>query len=185
MRIIDASEDEPTVRQMAEMLRDGFSDTGTDAWQTPEECLAEVRGSLEENKISRIAVEGEEVLAWTVGAPIYDGEVWELEILVVRRDRKLKGLGRQMLADFEEQVRARKGSVVFLGTDDENCRTSLGGIELYPDPLAHLASIENTGRHPYEFYQRCGYTLTGVVPDANGPGKPDIHMTKRIVNSES
>jgi hypothetical protein len=25
-----------------------------------------------------------------------------------------------------------------------------------------------------------GYTITGVVPDANGIGKPDILMSKRI-----
>jgi aminoglycoside 6'-N-acetyltransferase I len=35
-------------------------------------------------------------------------------------------------------------------------------------------------RHPYEFYQKMGYTITGVMPDANGIGKPDIFMSRRI-----
>ena len=78
------------------------------------------------------------------------------------------------------KLKKRGGSVVFLGSDDENNRTSLGGIDLYPNPLEHVAKLENKGGHPYEFYQKCGYTITGLIPDANGPGKPDIWMTKRL-----
>jgi aminoglycoside 6'-N-acetyltransferase I len=29
-------------------------------------------------------------------------------------------------------------------------------------------------------YQKCGFLIVGVMPDANGPGKPDILMAKRI-----
>jgi aminoglycoside 6'-N-acetyltransferase I len=36
------------------------------------------------------------------------------------------------------------------------------------------------GNHPFLFYRKLGYTVTGVVPDANGPGKPDILMSKRL-----
>lgn len=43
-----------------------------------------------------------------------------------------------------------------------------------------IASIRNLGGHPYEFYQRCGFTIVGVLPDASGPGKPDIFMAKRL-----
>ena len=180
MQIIDAYNDETLNRQMTEILHDGFSDTGTNAWQTIEECFEEVENSLDDEKISRIAVdENEKVLAWTIGAEIYD-VTWELELLVVRRDSKLQGIGRKMLADFEEQVRMRKGSVVFLGSDDENNRTSLGGIELYPNPLEYLTNIKNLGGHPFEFYQKCGYTIIGVIPHANGFGKPDIWLSKQI-----
>lgn len=35
-------------------------------------------------------------------------------------------------------------------------------------------------RHPYEFYLKLGYTVVGVIPDANGPGKPDILMATRL-----
>jgi aminoglycoside 6'-N-acetyltransferase I len=181
MKIIDATTDANLNKQMAVVLLAGFSDTGTNAWQTLEECLEEVRDSLDAKKISRIAIdESEEVLAWTIGAEIYDGHTWELELLVVRRDKQLKGIGRKMLEDFEGQVKKRNGLVVFLGSDDENNRTSLGGVELYPNPLEHLANIKNIGGHPFEFYQKCGYTIVGVVPDANGFGKPDIYMTKQV-----
>jgi aminoglycoside 6'-N-acetyltransferase I len=181
MKIIDAANNKNLFPQMAEILLDGFSDTGTAAWSSMEECLEEVDDSLDEARISRVAVaENENVLAWTSGAEIYAGQTWELELLVVRRNSKQRGIGRKMLGDFEGQVLKRGGSVVFLGSDDENNRTSLGGIELYPDPLGHLANIKNIGRHPYEFYQKCGYTITGVIPHANGFGKPDIWMTKQL-----
>ena len=181
MRIINTPKDENLNRQMVEILRDGFSDTGTEAWSTEDECFETLNDSLKETKISRIAVDNSEiVLGWSIGEEIYTGHTWELELLVVRRDLKLKGIGRAMLEDFEAQVRQRNGTVVFLGSDDENNRTSLGGIELYPNPLEHAAYIKNLDGHPYEFYQKCGYTITGVIPDANGFGKPDIWMTKRL-----
>jgi aminoglycoside 6'-N-acetyltransferase I len=50
----------------------------------------------------------------------------------------------------------------------------------YPDVWPHVAAIKNLGRHPYEFYQRLGFVIVGVLPDANGLGKPDIYMAKRV-----
>lgn len=59
--------------------------------------------------------------------------------------------------------------------------TSVGGIDLYPDVLRHLRDLRDLGRrHPFLFYQRLGFVVTGVLPDANGPGKPDIFMSKRV-----
>jgi len=74
----------------------------------------------------------------------------------------------------------RGGSTIYLGTDDENGRTSLGGVDLYPDPLMAAAQIQNLRRHPFEFYRKLGFAIVGVLPDANGFGKPDIFMAKRV-----
>ena len=46
--------------------------------------------------------------------------------------------------------------------------------------VGRLAGIRNLRRHPYEFYQKLGYVIIGAIPDANGFGKPDILMAKRI-----
>ena len=54
------------------------------------------------------------------------------------------------------------------------------GVDLYDNLPQRLATVRNLRRHPFEFYQRLGFTIVGVVPDANGPGKPDILMAKRI-----
>jgi len=31
---------------------------------------------------------------------------------------------------------------------------------------------------------RCGYRLVGVMPDANGYGKPDLYLAKRLRAAE-
>ena len=50
---------------------------------------------------------------------------------------------------------------------------------LYDDIPRHITELRDLGtRHPFLFYRRLGYVVTGIVPDANGPGKPDIYMSK-------
>jgi aminoglycoside 6'-N-acetyltransferase I len=100
--------------------------------------------------------------------------------MVVRSDRRRNGIGRALVADLESQVRARGGLTVMLGTDDEDAMTTLGGADLYTNLGQQIAAIRNLKNHPYEFYQKCGYTIIGVMPDANGRGKPDIYMAKKI-----
>jgi aminoglycoside 6'-N-acetyltransferase I len=107
--------------------------------------------------------------------------VWELHPLVVRQAAQGGGVGRALVEDLVAQVRERGGLTLTLGSDDEDDMTSLSGVDLYPDVWRHIATIRNLRRHPYEFYQRCGFSIIGLVPDANGPGKPDILMARRVV----
>ena len=183
MKILDVTgENTRAIKQIAELLLDGFSDTGTTSWCSVDEAMAEVQESLQPGRISRIAVDDQnDALGWIGGIQRYGGNVWELHPLVVRRNRQRQGLGRILVADFEKQVAQRGGHTVRLGTDDENCRTTLGGIDLYPDVLDKLRTVENRKSHPFEFYLKVGYHVVGVVPDANGFGKPDILMAKRII----
>ena len=111
---------------------------------------------------------------------MYSGNVWELHPLVVSSKHRGQGIGSSLVKDFEEQVRKRGGITVWLGSDDENGSTTLSGIDVYPDVLKRIADIRNIKRHPYEFYQKLGYTIVGILPDANGFGKPDIFMAKRV-----
>ncbi len=80
-------------------------------------------------------------------------------------------------------MRERGALTLWLGTDDEDDQTTLSGVDLYPDIGAHIAAIKNLKRHPYEFYQKLGFVIVGVMPDANGPGKPDIYMAKRVAST--
>ncbi len=172
--------DADVIRQCAELLVEGFQHI-PDTWSTLDEALEEVEGMLAPERICRAMVdEAEVVLGWIGGIPGYDGNVWELHPLVVRSSARRRGVGRALVADFEAQVKARGGLTIHLGSDDETNSTSLGGIDLYPNPLEHLARIQNLKDHPYEFYQKCGYVFIGLMPDANGFGKPDIFMGKRV-----
>jgi len=182
MKIVDlTSENAPAIEQVAELLVAGFGDTGTASWRNMGEAIETVQKSFRPGRMSRIAVDEQgKVLGWIGGIEEYHGNVWELHPLVVRQNCQGQGVGRTLVADFERQVAERGGHTIRLGTDDENCRTTLGGVDIYPDVLEKLRSIENIRRHPFEFYLKVGYHIVGVIPDANGFGKPDILMAKRI-----
>lgn len=169
------------IEQIASLLMEGFSDAGITLWPTMDAAINEVEESLQPSRISRMAIsENHDVLGWIGGIKQYDGNVWELHPVIVRQDCRRQGLGRRLVVDFEQQVAKRGGHTVWLGTDDENCRTTIGGIDLYPCVLDKLQAIKNRGSHPFEFYVRLGFHIVGVIPDANGFGKPDILMAKRV-----
>jgi aminoglycoside 6'-N-acetyltransferase I len=70
---------------------------------------------------------------------------------------------------------AERGALTLLvGTSDETDRTTLFGADLYD---AKLRSIRS---HPLDFYLKVGFTVVGVVPDAEGPGQPTITLAKRV-----
>jgi len=121
------------------------------------------------------------VLGWISGISQYEGRVWELHPLVVHVSHQGQGIGRALVVDFEERVRERDGLTILLGTDDVAGQTTLAGIDLFPHVWEHVTHIKNLKQHPYEFYQKLGYVIVGVIPDANGLGKPDILMAKSLV----
>jgi aminoglycoside 6'-N-acetyltransferase I len=182
MRIVDLPPaDEELVRQVAGMLVEGFREGWPEAWPDLESAIEEVRESFEAGRISRVALdERGAAVGWVGGLPRYGGRVWELHPLVVRPDVQGQGIGRALVGDLEARVRERGGQTVTLGTDDESGATSLSGVDLYDDLPRHLAGARSITRHPLEFYRKLGYTVVGVIPDANGWGKPDILMAKRL-----
>jgi aminoglycoside 6'-N-acetyltransferase I len=145
-----------------------------------ETAFSIVREMFEPDFINLVARDDSGVIGWIGGQPIYDGHVYELHPLAVRPDQQRRGIGRALVAALEAEVGARGASTLFVGTDDELERTTVGGVDLYPNPLEHLARIEDRTGHPFRFYQSVGFVLVGVLPDANGPGKPDLFMAKRV-----
>jgi aminoglycoside 6'-N-acetyltransferase I len=181
MQIIDLDpNDEALVQQCAALLVEGFRETAPSAWPDLPSALEEVRECLEPDRIIRMAVEDPGLVLGWVGARHNYAKVWELHPLVVRPDRQGQGIGRALVLDLEQRVRERGAVTLYLGTDDEADQTTLSGVDLYPNPLEHLQRIRNRRGHPYEFYQKLGFVIVGVIPDANGPGKPDILMAKRV-----
>jgi aminoglycoside 6'-N-acetyltransferase I len=181
VKIQDLSRDDPVViQQVAMLLVEGFKQHWPDAWPTLEAAIKEVDESLAEGRISRIAINSSGLILGWIGGQHFYANVWELHPLVVRTDQQRKGVGRALVADLEAQVRQRGALTLILGTDDEDHMTTLSDVDLYPDVWHHIAHLQNLQGHPYEFYQKLGYTITGVIPDANGIGKPDIWMAKHI-----
>jgi aminoglycoside 6'-N-acetyltransferase I len=181
-RIVDLqADDERMLHQTAMLLVDVFREHFPESWPNLEAGLAEVRESLQPDRISRVAVADDgTVLGWIGGISQYDGRVWELHPLVVATTHQRRGIGRVLVTDLEARARERGGLTLWAGADDEDNRTSLGGVDLYDNLPGKLATVRNLGGHPYTFYQRLGFTIVGVMPDANGFGKPDIFLAKGI-----
>lgn len=177
-----ASGDETLMAEAAQLLvhhfgglPGGYHDLAT--------ALAEVRESLEPGRVSRVAVEdaaaGPRLIGWIGGIPRYP-EAWELHPLVVDPAHQGRGVGRALVADLEREVARRGGRVLYVGTDDARGETALARIPLGPGVLRAAAAVTDLGRHPAAFYRRLGFEVVGILPDANGPGRPDIFMAKRL-----
>ena len=161
------------VHAAADILADNFPHAyGDCALEETEECLKEER-------IALMAVEDGQLLGFA-GAILQYDYAWELHPLVVRKSSQLRGIGTGLVRALERECAARGALTLYLGTDDEFGQTSLGDTDLYENTYGKIQDIKNLKRHPFEFYQKLGYRIVGVIPDANGPGKPDIFMAKRI-----
>jgi aminoglycoside 6'-N-acetyltransferase I len=177
------ADDEQARGAAAELLVEEFREYWPGAWPTLADAEREVNEALEPGKIAlvaRAATDGA-VLGWIGAQPQYSGAVWELHPLVVRREHQGKGVGRTLVEHLEAGVADRGGRTIWLGTDDEAGLTSVAGIDLYPNVLEKLIRIRNLQRHPMGFYLKLRFEVVGIMPDANGFGKPDIYMAKRVL----
>ncbi len=179
--IIDLTRGRPDlIQQTADLLKKGFEGR-SEAWRDTAEAHQEVLESCAEGRLSRVALDGEgNVIGWIGGVPMYSGQVWELHPLVVAASQRRKGVGRALVEDLERLVAARGALTLWAGSDDEHDETSLSGVDLYPDIPGAIQNIRNLKGHPYEFYVRLGFRIIGLMPDANGRGKPDIFLAKRV-----
>lgn len=178
MRIIPLDDDRDVVRQAAELLVEGFRADWPDAWPRIEDALGELATFAgDDDRFAWAAVDAEgAVLGWVGAIRMYGGNVWELHPMVVHPDHRGRGIGRALVEHLAGQARDAGALTLWLGTDDEAQMTTLGGAELYPGVLDKLRDLRDLRRHPFGFYQRLGFEIAGVVPDANGAGKPDILM---------
>jgi aminoglycoside 6'-N-acetyltransferase I len=179
LKIVDLGAQLELIReQAAALLVEGFDEPR--GWPTLELAREEVAAVLREG-FGRAMVEGNTLLGWIGGLPEYAGRVWELHPMVVRREHRRRGMGRALVAAFEAEASRRGALTATLGTDDDSGMTSLADIDLYEDVTRRIAELHDLGRsHPFLFYRKLGYVVTGVMPDANGRGRPDIFMSKRL-----
>ena len=117
-----------------------------------------------------------------VGAiPQYGITAWELHPLAVSKKWQGQGIGTKLCTALENELKNCGCCTIYLGSDDEFDKTTLANTNLFDDLYSKIKNIRNLERHPYEFYQKIGYQIVGVIPDANGLGKPDIWLAKSLV----
>ena len=164
--------------EAARVLRDAFADRpeafGDQAEDEVESFLSD------EDRAAFAAVEDGRVVGW-IGRVATYSHAWELHPLAVTPGRQRHGIGAALTRELEARAKAAEVITLYLGTDDEYGGTSLHGSDLYPDVAGKIAGVTATARgHAFAFYRRLGYEIVGLIPDANGPGKPDILMAKRL-----
>jgi aminoglycoside 6'-N-acetyltransferase I len=180
----DLTRDDDLIARTAELLLNTFRGRSND-WPDLTSARDEVLASLEGGRISRIRLDDRgEVVGWIGAIPSYGGHVWELHPLVVRESDRRRGIGRALLEDLERLAAERGALTLWVGSDDEQGETTLSGVDLYLNIPEAIRGIRNLRHHPYEFYVKAGFTVAGVLPDANGRGKPDIFLAKRVGRSD-
>ena len=179
MKLVDLADQPQSIReQAAELLVEHFVEPR--GWPSLAAARDEVARVIADG-FARAALGDDTLLGWVGGLPEYNGRVWELHPMVVRREHRRRGIGRVLVAACEAEAVGRGGLTATLGTDDDSGMTSLSGVDLYGDVPGHIARLRDLGRgHPFLFYLKLGFVVTGVMPDANGPGRPDIYMSKPL-----
>jgi aminoglycoside 6'-N-acetyltransferase I len=152
----------------------------TDSWPDRDAALEEFAEFDDPETFLLVAMEAGQPVGVIGGLPQYDGHVMELHPLAVHPDHQRKGIGGQLVAAFEDEARARGAITAYLGTDDEAGLTGIANRDVFPDPLVRMSSLSDLGGHPSMFYRKHGYVFVGIIPDANGFGKPDLLMAKRL-----
>ncbi|HXU99863.1 MAG TPA: GNAT family N-acetyltransferase [Caulobacteraceae bacterium] len=178
-RIVDfATLGKDQLAQAARILRQALP--GPMAYKGPGEAEAEVAKVLgDPARFGFAALVGDEVAGWIGAARGYSHSL-ELHPLAVDPASQRTGVGRALVAALEARARAEGFLAIHLGADDDFGGTSLFGQDVFGEVLATAGQVTADERHPLGFYRRCGFEVVGLIPDANGPGKPDILMAKRI-----
>lgn len=165
-----------------DMLGDLLAKTWPESYgKHPEQ---EVEKLLLPERIAVAALDGDELIGFIGAIPQYGVTGWEMHLLVVRDTYRRQHIGARLVDFLEKEVVSKGGITLYLGTDDEKNETSLSEGDLYQDTFEKIKEIKNLKDHPFEFYQRQGYQIVGVIPDANGWNKPDIWMAKRLREKE-
>lgn len=166
------------ILEAAQILTDSIP-TG---WPTLQDALDEIKERLIPENTLLAAIENGVVLGWGgILAPVYSGNVFELHPLAVRGDKRKQGIGRAIVLSLEGEARRQGGLTIQLGADDEKevGETSFANVDLYDDLPGKIVNF-TPGTHQSGFYMKLGYKIIGVMPDANGIGKPDIFFGKRL-----
>ena len=180
-RIVDLkAEDTELIQQTAQVTYE-VSQSISKIWlPTVEAAIEEVHESLEREGLSQVLLDDERVAAWVGASLQFSGRVVEIHPLIVAKAYQGKGLGRRMVHHVEAWARQRGALTLWIGTSDETNATSLSGVDLYENPGTVIANFHQLAPHPCGFWLRLGFRIVGLLPDAEGFGKPNIRMAKPL-----
>ena len=150
------------------------------AYREPAAAKAEVDTFFTDpERAALAAIKDGHVIGWIGAICTYD-HGWELHPLCVDPEHHGRGLGTLLVRALESAARAENVLTLYVGADDEIGATSVSGVDLFADTPSHIGGLKARPPHPLGFYRKMGFVVVGLMPDVNGPGKPDILLAKRI-----
>lgn len=162
------------MEQGVELLKEAFP-------ESYKECAdEEIKKMLAVERVLIVALDNDRLIGFVGAIPQYGTTAWELHPLVVEKEHRLNGIGTRLCYELERVLKEKGCLTIYLGSDDENESTTLSNTNLFEGTFDKIDNIKNIKNHPFEFYQKIGYKIVGVIPDANGLGKPDIWMAKSL-----
>lgn len=152
------------------------------SWLTNKnEAKRRVLQATETGRLNRVLVDAEaQPIGWIGVIPVNHGRIWEIHPLVVSLLMQKRGYGRMLVTEVQRLAKSHEVLGLLAGTSDETGATPLYQIDLYVDPLKAMAALTGTEDHPVGFWMRLGFKVVGIVPDADGRGRPGISLAKRV-----
>jgi aminoglycoside 6'-N-acetyltransferase I len=178
--ICNINESKETMDQAVKILLETMPKA--DMWLDLDEKMAleEVEESISDENISIGIKVNNQLIGWVGLIPMYE-KTWELHPMAIIPKYQGKGYGKILLNEMENIAREKGIIGIFAGSDDETNKTSLSGKDITGENIfEEIKNIKNYRNHPYEFYVKCGYSIIGIIPNANGSKKPDILLWKDI-----
>ena len=170
--------DASLVTRLADLTFEAFKENAPEWLPTVDLARKQVTSATSAGRLGRVVLEQYEVAGW-IGI-IKGKRVWEIHPIAIAIEHQYKGLGHLLVEDVARIAKEAGALTLFAGTSDEVGTTNLFGADLYADPASFIKGIEATGRNPFKFWQNAGFTVVGLMPDAEGIGKPAIHLARRL-----
>lgn len=145
------------------------------------DATRQVLRATEPGRINRVVLSPDTTpMGWIGVIPINHGRIWEIHPLAIAPAQQGHGYGTMLVQEIERLAAERGVLGLLAGTSDKTGATPLYGIDLYQNPFDVLNQLSSVENHPVVFWTKIGFTIVGVVPDAEGRGKPGISLAKRI-----
>jgi aminoglycoside 6'-N-acetyltransferase I len=169
------------IDELARLTYAAFKTHAPDWLPTAADARRRVLQATAADRINRVLLNSASVpVGWIGVTPINHGRIWEIHPLAVAPAEQGKGYGSMLVSEVERLAQSRGVLGLLVGTSDETGATPLYGVDLYQNPCALLNRLTGAEQHAVTFWRKVSFTVVGVVPDAEGRGRPSILLAKRV-----
>ncbi len=169
------------IDELARLTYDAFKTHAPDWLPAAADARRRVLQATGADRINRVLLNSDaKPRGWIGVTPINHGRIWEIHPLAVAPAEQGNGYGSMLVREIERLAQLRGVLGLLVGTSDETGATPLYGVDLYQNPCGLLNRLTGTEQHAVTFWRKIGFTIVGVVPDAEGRGRPGITLAKRV-----